>query len=186
MKFYHPSSQAVLEALNVPKVTARLVAECQNALLALADRNEVTLTWVPGHQGILGNEEADKLARQASAIPLLRPEPALGTPRRLVREATKNWTELQHFNTWTQMPGCKHGKLFLGRPCKKRADDLLKLDWHQLKLVSAIPTGHAAVRGHLRTLGLCDGDPSCRFCGTGDRKSAGPCLLLRGFVSSAL
>ena len=61
-------------------MTSRLVAECQDALLALADLNEVTLIWVPGHRGIIGNEEADRLARQAPAILFLGPEPALGTP----------------------------------------------------------------------------------------------------------
>jgi hypothetical protein len=25
-------------------------------------------------------------------------------------------------------------------------------------------TGHAPVRGHLHTMGLFDGDPTCRFC----------------------
>jgi ribonuclease HI len=64
-----------------PKVTSGLVAECLDALSALASLNEVTLNWVPGPRGILGNEEADKLARQASAMPLLGPEPALGIPR---------------------------------------------------------------------------------------------------------
>jgi hypothetical protein len=29
----------------------------------------------------------------------------------------------------------------------------------------AIFTGHAPVRGHLYTMGLFDGDPTCRFCG---------------------
>jgi hypothetical protein len=63
------------------------------------------------------------------------------------------------------MPGCKHGKLFIGKPCKKRAEDRLKLDSHQLKLAVAILTGQAPVRGHLRTIGLFDGDPTVRFCG---------------------
>jgi hypothetical protein len=62
------------------------------------------------------------------------------------------------------MPGCKHGKLFIGRPCKKRAEDLLKLDRHQIKLTAAILIGHVPVRGNLRTDGLYDGDPSCRLC----------------------
>jgi len=35
------------------------------------------------------------------------------------------------------------------RPCKKRADDLLKLSRHQLKMATEIYTGHAPVRGHL-------------------------------------
>jgi len=47
-----------------------------------------------------------------------------------------------------------------------RADNLLKLRRHQLKMVSAIYTGHAPVRGHLCTVGLFDGDPFCGFCGT--------------------
>jgi hypothetical protein len=63
------------------------------------------------------------------------------------------------------MPGCKHGKLFIVGPCKKRAEDLLKLGRHQIKMVVAILTGHAPVKGHLHTMGLFDGDPSFRLCG---------------------
>jgi hypothetical protein len=46
----------------------------------------------------------------------------------------------------------------------KRADDLLKLGRHQPKIVVAILTGHAPVRGHLYIVGLFKGDPTCRFC----------------------
>ena len=28
-------------------------------------------------------------------------------------------------SAWRDLPGHGHGKLFIGRPCKKRADDLL-------------------------------------------------------------
>jgi len=64
---------------------------------------------------------ADKLARQATAMPLLGPEKALGKSKCLAREAIKSWTEYKHFNTWKIVPCCRHGNLFIGRPCKKRA-----------------------------------------------------------------
>jgi len=64
--------QVALKALSSPKVTSGLVAECLDALTALSS------ALVQGHRGIHGNYEAGKLARQASAMPLLGPEPALG------------------------------------------------------------------------------------------------------------
>jgi ribonuclease HI len=57
-----PGNQAALKALSGPTIYSRLVAECLDALSALSRLNEVTLIWVPGHQGIVGNEQADKLA----------------------------------------------------------------------------------------------------------------------------
>jgi len=78
------------------------------------------------------------------------------------KRSIKNWTEVQHHTAWEDLSGLRHGKLFIGRPCKKRADDIFKLSRHQLKMVTAIFTGHAPVRGHLFTMGLFDGKPICR------------------------
>jgi hypothetical protein len=83
----------------------------------------------------------------------------------MAREAIKKWTEQQHLRTWRDTPGCRHDKLFISRPCKKRADDLLKLNRHQLKMAVAFLSAHAPVRECLRIMGLFNGDPSCRFCG---------------------
>jgi len=59
--------------------------------------------------------------------------------RKFRRQRVKNWTEHQHHNAWRDLPGHKHGKLFIGRPCKKRADDLLRISRHQLKNGSCDP-----------------------------------------------
>jgi hypothetical protein len=74
------------------------------------------------------------------------------------------WGSLSAPLTWKDMPGCRHSKLFISRLCKVRVDDLLKLNRYQLKLAVAFLTGHAPLRGHLCTIGLFNGDPSCRFC----------------------
>jgi hypothetical protein len=93
-------------------------------------------------------------------MPLLGPERALGIPKCQAREAIRSWTMHQLFNAWNIGPGCRHGKFIIDRPCKKRADDLLKLGKNQLKMKVAILTGHAPVRRHLHTMGLFIGDPS--------------------------
>jgi len=75
---------------------------------------------------------------------------------------------MQHLRARIGLPGLTHGKLFIDIPRKKRADDLLKLSRHQLKMVTVMYTGHTPVRGYLYNVGMFDGDPICRFYGNGD------------------
>jgi hypothetical protein len=114
--------------------------------------------WHPGY------EKPDELARQGAAMSLLGPELALGIPRCSAREAIKNWTKLQHCTAWKNLPGHRHGKLFISRPCKKRVEDLHKLSRHQLRMVLAFLMSHALVKKPLNTTGLFDADPNSRFC----------------------
>jgi hypothetical protein len=74
---------------------------------------------VPGHCGTPGSEETDKLARQALAMLLLGPEPALGVPRCSAREAIKNWTDYHHYIAWKDLPGHRYDKVLICRPCKE-------------------------------------------------------------------
>jgi hypothetical protein len=72
------------------------------------------------------------------------------------------------------LPGHRYGKLFIGKPCKKRVDDLLQLNRHILKTAVAIFTGHAHVRKHLVIMGLFDGDPTAGSAG----KKVKQCTIL--------
>ncbi|KAJ8972662.1 hypothetical protein NQ317_014021 [Molorchus minor] len=60
-------SQVALLAIKSSKVNSQLVLECKKTINDLACRNRVMLTWVP-IQVSEGNEEADRLAREGSAL----------------------------------------------------------------------------------------------------------------------
>ena len=54
-------SQSAIRAVHKPKITSKLIRECIEALNEVTDLRPVYLTWVPGHIGIQGNEQADHL-----------------------------------------------------------------------------------------------------------------------------
>ncbi|KAJ8971488.1 hypothetical protein NQ317_004598 [Molorchus minor] len=109
-------SWAALLAIESSKVKSRLVLECKKTLNDLASRNKVILTWVPGHSGVQGNEEADRLAREGSAMYPIGPEPILGLTkcllgmnRRDIRMVTGLLTGHCHLSRHLQLIGIAEG-----------------------------------------------------------------------------
>jgi ribonuclease HI len=59
-------SQAAIKALSKYQITSKLVWECHESHMQLARQNRVQLVWAPGHEGIVGKEIADYLAKTGS------------------------------------------------------------------------------------------------------------------------
>jgi ribonuclease HI len=59
-------SRAAIAALAKTTTESSSVWACMQVLEKLSKSNKVTLMWIPGHQGILGNEEADRLAKEGA------------------------------------------------------------------------------------------------------------------------
>ena len=156
-------SQSAIRALHKPRITSKLVRECIEALNELADLRPVCLTWVPGHAGIQGNEEADHLARIASSEMYIGPEPSLPVSHTVIKTAMRDWASKQSEQRWQNLKTCRQTKEMITGGCRRRGRDLLALPRQILRLVIGILTGHAPVQRHLSLMGLVT-DPFCSYC----------------------
>jgi hypothetical protein len=74
-------------------IISKLFWNCHQYLIQLPRHNRVQLIWVPGHEGIVGNEAADQLTKLRSEHPSIGPELACGNSMRVSKKAVTDWTE---------------------------------------------------------------------------------------------
>jgi ribonuclease HI len=163
-------SEAAIEALGKYQITSKQVWDCHQSLILLARHNRVQLTWVPGHEGIAGNETADPLARTGSEHPFTGQEPACGISIGVAKRAVKNWMNRNHTKQWESTTGLKQAKGPISGPSARKTKDLLKLNRDQLRWITGLFTGHCHLKGYLFKLGLTDEPTSER--GLEEDKSA--------------
>ncbi|XP_062705301.1 uncharacterized protein LOC134287466 [Aedes albopictus] len=157
-------SQAALNALKAFTCQSKLVWECIISLKQLASRNEVTLYWVPGHCGILGNENADNLARQGAASSFVGPEPFCGVPECALRMKLKTWEMSTVESNWNATDTSKQAKRFI-KPSAEKPRSLLNLNKKDLRVITGLMTGHCPSKYHLSKIGKIQSS-ECRFCQT--------------------
>jgi hypothetical protein len=87
------------------------VLQCRNFLQGLSIHNMVQLFWVPGHCGIIGNEEADDMAGVGSKSSFCTP--CLPEPRSLMARVRKEWLSSNHLSYWNLVNGCRQSQVWI-------------------------------------------------------------------------
>jgi hypothetical protein len=136
-------SQAAIKALGKYQITSNLVWDYYQSLIQLAKHNRVQLIWMAGHEGIVGNETADQLARMASEHTFVGPEPACEISIGVAKKAVRDWMNRNHKKKHLEsITGLRYVKVLILGPSARRTKDLLKLNRDQLRWVVGLFTGH--------------------------------------------
>ncbi|CAH2244890.1 jg21342 [Pararge aegeria aegeria] len=154
-------SQTVLRSLASSSTTSNLIYDCHNALETLAASNDITLRWVKGHDGNPGNEAADSLARQATTLKVVGPEPIVPIPFSEYKTWLHEQTQREHSQLWANAKDCKQTKIAFPNLNQHLTNKLLRLDRSKLRKVVGLITGHSSLNRHLSIIGVTD-SPLCR------------------------
>jgi len=138
------------------KVSSALVADTVWALTELSVHNSVRLVWTPGYCGILGNEVADGLSRQASAIKYIGLEPVLGVTSLTVRNELQHWACRELWKQWREATRFRQAKQLLRQANLSYTKYALRLCRTVLRILIGLLTGHADLNRH--SLPLCQED----------------------------
>ena len=154
----------MLKALKSPKITSNLVAGTVSTLREISIYNSARLLWVPGHFGVDGNEISDLLAKQATHIEFVGPEPAVGITATTVRTEVRAWASKEHLKHWNATPACRQAKVLSEGPNWKLTRTALRLNRREIKFLVGLLTGHTIINRHLSIMGIRT-DPLCSACG---------------------
>jgi hypothetical protein len=165
-------SQTALNVLKAVRMTSPLILQCQRVLNDIFSWHVVGLYWVPGHAGISGNEIADELAREDSALTFVGPEPALGVPKQGIQQKLSRWLVNKHRVRWQGVRDApRQARELISGPSLGTRARFLSFNRTQARVVTSLLTGHNTLRRHRQLLGLVD-SPMCGGCGMEEETSA--------------
>ncbi|XP_076298581.1 uncharacterized protein LOC143217824 [Lasioglossum baleicum] len=157
-------SRAAIRSLGKVVTRSKLIRDCVTAITELAEHNHVSLLWVPGHSGIKGNEEANRLAREGTRCHSGTIHRPLKLASSVIKNWNKEWVSNQFDHLWKSESGMRHTKALVEGPDKDLANKLCHMGRQKVRRLVGITTGHWYTGKHLAKLGI-QMDSNCPRCG---------------------
>ena len=99
-------SQAAIKALIKCTVTSITVLNCIRNLNQLGKQNHVSISWIPGHSGVHGNEVADYVAKSGSKSKIHGPKLFITVPYASCVNTVKDWSTVRWKSMWNKRKNC--------------------------------------------------------------------------------
>ncbi|XP_017888591.1 uncharacterized protein LOC108630038 [Ceratina calcarata] len=148
-------SQATVRTMEKSSYKSAVALECFDRLNELASVNRrVVLCWCPGHRGIPGNEEADRLAKLIVEEKRPGMEPWLPVPYADFKLQLKRLSLSRLKERWSSTTTCRQGREMIGEINVGRVKEILRMNRGDSRILTYILTGHAPLNYHLYKMGV--------------------------------
>ncbi len=159
----HVDNQAVIKTLGKYRIKENLAAETKRMVNKLAATNRITIKWVPGHQGHLGNEIADRKARQGADMKVQGPWTHIPMAESNIKAEIKKWGTDKWQKYWEKLTNCRQSKQMMPKVTNKIWRQVVNQPKRNINMISQIYTGHTTLNKHLKNMKLAE-ERTCEQC----------------------
>ena len=156
-------SLSAIQALSASICRSKGIQECLLLLESVASSCEsVVLSWVPGHENVIGNERADELARRGSASRPVGPEPFIPFSLSFIKSKLSSWKADRQFAALSQASISSRSK-FPALTLMQRGFFPRSIGTAALRIFSNLVSGHSGLAYFQHILGN-ENSPLCQYC----------------------
>ncbi len=157
-------SKSVVEKLNGHLAQDETTRDIMITLRDLNLKVQTEVRWVKGHNGIVGNEWADSLARKGAmeATMLQDTKPHMPVSHKEIKKRIHNHYVDKWQKKWESLTDCRISKLFY--PSVREEKRIVRMSQKDLQILTHTVTGHGLYKYHLGHWIELPDDDQCSLC----------------------